>query len=179
VTRRPGIKFGGPELFWVSLQASGEKTSLPSSSATNPPSGEPVNGIGGGVGTVDAVTANGGTVAPGGSSPGILTVGGVVAFNPATTLNILLNGIDAGTGYSQLAAGGPIDLSGSSPSLTFGFEPPVGSTFEIFVNTGSGPVVGTFNGLDEGAISSLGGYQFQITYQGGTGGNSVLLTRLA
>ena len=44
--RRPGIKFGVLELFWESPQASGEKTSLLNSSATNPPSGEPVNGIG-------------------------------------------------------------------------------------------------------------------------------------
>ena len=42
----PGIKFGVPELFWELLQASGEKTSLSSSSATTPRSGEPVNGIG-------------------------------------------------------------------------------------------------------------------------------------
>src|SRR5271157_1425992 len=42
----PGIKFGVPELFWELLQASGEKTSLSSSSATIPRSGEPVNGIG-------------------------------------------------------------------------------------------------------------------------------------
>jgi hypothetical protein len=130
-----------------------------------------------GVGTVDAVTACGGTVAPGSSSPGVLTIDGAVAFDPATTLSILLAGTDAATGYSQLAVGGPIDLGGNTLSLSFGFEPPLGSTFEIIRNTGPGPIFGTFNGLAEGAVFTQGGYDFQITYQGGTGGNSVELRR--
>jgi len=57
--------------------------------------------------------------------------------------------------------------------------PPVGSTFEILTNTGTGPITGIFNGLDEGTVFTQGGYQFQITYQGGTGGSSVVLMRLA
>jgi hypothetical protein len=55
----------------------------------------------------------------------------------------------------------------------------VGSGFEILANTGASPIAETFNGLPEGAIFSQGGYEFQITYQGGTGANSVVLTRLA
>jgi hypothetical protein len=138
-----------------------------------------VGGLLSGIGTVDTIVARGGTVAPGGNSPGVLTVSGPVTFNPATTVSILLNGIAAGTGYSQLAAGGQIDLRGSVLSLTLGFEPPVGSRFEILTNAGPAPINGTFNGLAEGAVFSQGGYQFQITYEGGTGGNSVVLTRLA
>jgi len=64
-------------------------------------------------------------------------------------------------------------------SLNVGFEPPVGSSFEILTNTGAAPISGTFNGLAEGAIFSQGGYHFQITYRGGTGGSSVVLSRLA
>ena len=45
-TRRLGIKFGVLVLFWASPRASGEKTSLFNSNATNPLFGEPVNGIG-------------------------------------------------------------------------------------------------------------------------------------
>jgi hypothetical protein len=63
-------------------------------------------------------------------------------------------------------------------NLVRGFEPPVGSAFEIVTNTGTGPTAGTFNGLDEGTVFTQGGYQFQITYHGGTGGSSVVLTRL-
>jgi hypothetical protein len=131
-----------------------------------------------GVGTIDRITATGGAVAPGGGSPGVLLVTGPVGLDPTTTLNVLLNGSDAGTGYSQLALGGPIDLGGSTLVLNFGFEPPVGSSFEIVTNAGSGQITGAFNGLDEGAVFRQGGYQFQVTYRGGTGNDSVVVTRL-
>ena len=108
-----------------------------------------------------------------------MTVGGAVAFNSSTTLSTLLNGIDVGTGYSRLVAASPIDLGGSTLSLNVGFEPQVGSTFEILTNTGPAPIIGTFNGLDEGTIFTQGGYQFQISYQSGTHGQSVVLTRRA
>ena len=40
-------------------------------------------------------------------------------------------------------------------------------------------MLGTFSGLSEGAVFAQDGYQFQITYQGGTGRDSVVLTRVA
>jgi hypothetical protein len=137
------------------------------------------NGQFSGVGTVDTLTTFGGTIAPGGASPGVLSVTGALVIRPESTVSILLNGVTAGTGYAQLQAGGPIALGGSTLNLTFGFVPPVASSFEILTNTGSLPVSGTFDGLAEGAVFTQGGYQFQITYQGGTGGDSVVLTRLA
>jgi hypothetical protein len=128
-----------------------------------------------GVGSIDSVTALGGTVAPGGFSPGVLTVSGALTFNTSATLSIVIDG----SANAQLQAGGSIDLGGSTLSLRFGSEPPVGSSFEILTNTGSAAIINTFNGLDEGAIFTQSGYQFQITYQGGTGGDSVVLTRQA
>jgi hypothetical protein len=127
-----------------------------------------------GVGTVDTLTTLGGTVAPGTASPGVLTVGGAVTFNASAILSIFIDG----SANAKLQAGGPIDLGGSTLSISFGAEPPVGSTLEIFTKTGSAPINNTFNGLDEGAVFNQGGYQFQITYQGGTGGDSVVLTRV-
>jgi sugar lactone lactonase YvrE len=132
-----------------------------------------------GVGTVDVLMASGGTVAPGGTSPGVLTISGAVAFNATSTFSILVNGTSAGTDYSQLQAGGPIVLGGSTLSLNLGFTPPVGSSFEILTNTGATPIPDTFAGLAEGAVFSQGSSQFQITYQGGTGGDSVVLTCVA
>jgi hypothetical protein len=73
---------------------------------------------------------------------------------------------------------GPIFLGDSGLSLVVGAEPPLGSSFEIVTNAGSSSINGTFAGLTEGAIFTQGGYQFQITYQGGTGGDSIVLTRL-
>ena len=75
--------------------------------------------------------------------------------------------------------GGPIDLGSSTLSLNLGSEPPAGSSFEILTNAGPGRIASTFNGLDEGAVFAQGGYQFQITYHGGTGGCNVVLIRLA
>jgi hypothetical protein len=112
------------------------------------------------------------------SIPGVSTILGGVVLTDSTTWSATLNGTARGS-YSQLAVAGPINLGGSSLSLNLGFEPPVGSSFEILTNSGTGPITGTFNGLDEGAVFSQGGYQFQITYVGGTGGDSVVLTRLA
>src|SRR5439155_16703936 len=105
-----------------------------------------------------AVNFAGGTVAP---SPGVVTIAGAVVFSGATTFNVALSGMDQDS-YSQFAAGGLIDLGGSALNLVLGFEPPLGSSFEIITNTGSTPITATFNGLDEGAIFTQGAYQFQI-----------------
>ena len=73
-------------------------------------------------------------------------------LNQYTTVSLLLNGTDASTGYARLQAGGPIALGNSTLSLTFGFVPPVGSSFEIVTNTCSLPIFGTFAGLEEGGV---------------------------
>jgi hypothetical protein len=133
----------------------------------------------GGAGTVDRLMAFRGTVAPGTTDPGVLAVAGAVTFTPLTTFRALVNGTDPGSGYSQLQAGGPIDLGSSTLNLELGFEPPVGSRYEILTTSDPALVRGTFSGLPEGATFSQGGFTFQITYQGGAGGNSVVVTRLA
>jgi hypothetical protein len=133
-------------------------------------------GLLGGVGTVDTLAAaGGGTVAPGTASPGVLNVAGAVTLDAATTFRVLIDGTNA----SQLLAGGLVDLGGGILSLAFGSEPPVGGAFEILATADHGPIVNMFAGLPEGAVFSQGGFPFQITYQGGAGGNSVVLTRLA
>jgi hypothetical protein len=115
-----------------------------------------------------------GTLALPTASVGALNVTGNVTFTDAATLSVLLDGSDS----SQIVAGGPIDLGGSTLNLAFGAEPPVGSTFTLLATSDPGPILNIFAGLDEGAIFDQGGFQFQITYQGGPGSNSVVLTRL-
>ena len=127
---------------------------------------------------VISLTVYRGSVTPGAANPGVLTVTGPTSLNPLTTLTVQLNGTDPGTGYSQLAGGGPVDLGGSTLSVALGFQPPVGSTFEIVTTADPDGIAGAFNGLPEGAIFTQGGYQFQITYQGGDSGTSVVLTAL-
>jgi hypothetical protein len=119
------------------------------------------------------VTFAGGTVAP---DPGTLTVAGDVALSGSATFNATLNGTDPDS-YSQVTASGAVDLGGSTLSLTLGFTPEVGDAFTL-LSSAAGPITGTFAGLDEGAVFVQAGMVFQITYQGGPDGQSVVLTRL-
>ena len=86
------------------------------------------------------------------------------------------DGPTPGTEYSQLQASGSVFLSNSTLSLLVGFEPAIGTSFEILASQ-SGPITGTFNGLEEGAIFSQGNYQFQFTHQGGANSNRVVVKR--
>jgi len=131
-----------------------------------------------GEGTVGPVTVIAGTLSPGAAGAGILTVDGSVALFSGSMFTVRLNGLEPGTSYSQLVAEGPVFLGGSTLNLVLGFEPPVGSSFEIVQNSGPDPISGTFAGLDEGAVFAQGGFEFQIMYMGGNTGNSVVLTRV-
>src|SRR5262249_28789021 len=129
----------------------------------------------GGVGSVGPLTAGDGAVAAG---PGVLTVAGSFVLSQSTTFQATLNGTDAGS-YSQVQARGPIDLGRNTFELILGFTPDVGDRFTLLRTDDASPITGTFAGLDEGAEFDQDGLVFQITYQGGPGGNSVVLTRLA
>jgi hypothetical protein len=129
-----------------------------------------------GAGTTDDVlTVYLGTVAPATADAGGLAVAGAVAFDPLTTFSVRLDDTRA----SQLLAGGPIELGGSTLSLSFGADPPVGNSFTLLTSSDPEPIADTFAGLPEGTVFSQGGFVFQITYQGGDDGNSVVLTRVA
>src|SRR5262249_46280806 len=119
------------------------------------------------------------TVAPGAGEAGVLAVVGAVTFTPLAAFSALLNGTDPGSDYSQLVAGGPIDLGGSALSLILGFTPEVDDSFTLLSSADLAGVTGTFAGLDEGAVFNQDGLLFQITYRGGPSGTSVVLTRLA
>ena len=59
-------------------------------------------------------------------------------------------------------------------SLSLGFTPIEGSTFTIINNDLSDMVIGTFDGLSEGAMFVSGGQTFTISYHGGDGNDVVL-----
>lgn len=113
-----------------------------------------------------------------GSSPGILTCGGLAPIAPASgTLHVELNGITPGAGYDQLDVRGPVNLTGMSLNASLGFASAVSNQFTIIANDGADAVAGTFTGLPQGKKLYIGGELFQISYTGGTG-NDVVLTRL-
>jgi len=140
--------------------------------------GSPVFVTGGtfnGTGIVGPVTASGGTVAPGISGPGILTIG-ALTLNDSSSFVVNLNGLTAGSSYSQLVVNGAINLNGSALTTTIGsFVQQLGQSFIIISNNGSGPINGTFNNLPEGSTIRVGSSRFQITYHGGAGRDVALI----
>jgi len=88
------------------------------------------------------------------------------------------NGTTPGSGYSQLATSGTVNITGSTLNFTLGFTPSIGASFTIISNTGAGAVVGTFNGLPQNGTFIVNGMTFQISYTGGDG-NDVVVTRIA
>ncbi len=136
----------------------------------------------GGTGTVAGITTADATVSPGDSSTvtGILTDTGSAVFDASSTFVETINGATAGTNYSQLQAGGTINLASAtlSTTLSSSFTPTAGEQFTIVNNTGTAAITGTFAGLAQGAIVTVSGQEFSISYTGGTNNNSVVLTTL-
>jgi autotransporter-associated beta strand protein len=136
----------------------------------------------GGSGTAGAVTVNsGGTLLPGSGASQTAVLGtGSLALASGATFSIIVNGASAGSGYDQANVTGTVNVTGSTLSLTIGagFTPAVGESFTLINNDGTDAVVGTFNGLAQGATFTVGGETFQINYQGGDG-NDVVVTRVS
>lgn len=129
-----------------------------------------------GTGTVGAVgsSTSSGTLSPG-APVGILTIGSLNLTAGSPSLTVALNGATVGSGYSQLATGGTINVNGATLALSLGYTPANGQVFTIIKNTGVASITGTFTGLPEGATLSYDGTNFTISYVGGSG-HDVTLT---
>ena len=122
---------------------------------------------------------NFGVVAPGTSS-GILSSSDAV-FESGSDLMIELGGLTVGSEYDQLDVTGEVIIEfGATLSVSFidGFQTQAGDQFIIVNNDGTDAVLGTFQGLAEGATLIVGETLFSITYTGGTG-NDIVLTALS
>ena len=138
----------------------------------------------GGNGTVGSVTlvssapfSSGLTPGAGGfpGLPGKLTTANLT-FGDGSFYEVQLNGSLAGVGYDQVVVNGTVTI-GSNVSLnsTLDFSPGTGQTMMLIDNDGVDAVSGAFAGLPEGAIVTMNGSEFQISYGGGSG-NDVVLT---
>ena len=133
-----------------------------------------------GTGIVGSVTATGtNAIQPGDNSIGILRVTGPVTLGSATTLQLTMNDSVPGVTLDQLRCSSNINLGSARLSVTKapGLNPPAYATFVILSNTTTSAIVGTFAEWPEGAVTNLGGVEFQISYDGGDG-NDVTLTAL-
>jgi hypothetical protein len=122
-----------------------------------------------------------GALAPG-NSPGILTVNNQVTFRPGATFSVEINGLEAGSGYDQLATTGPVSLDGSL-AVSFGSFTPTGDDVLFVVNNmGSAATTGMFQYADDSKIGMFNGYDWYITYDANNaavptlnGGNDVAI----
>jgi fibronectin-binding autotransporter adhesin len=130
-----------------------------------------------GAGSVKGITASGGAVSPGTNS-GILRSTGNVALQAGATFAVELNGTTPGSGHDQLDVTGTVNLGNATLQATLGFTPAIGNQIVIIRNDGTDAVQGIFQGFHEGALVTIGGQGFQISYRGGDG-NDVVLTRAA
>jgi autotransporter-associated beta strand protein len=152
----------------------------------------------GAVGDASNVTLTGGTLAPGNltgtlgatlplpqlpnlnTSPGVLSILGSLSFDSAAALHIDLTGSAVGTQYDQVVSNGSISLGGATLNFALGDFVPVGNeTFTLVNNTGVGAINGEFGNYTQGAMVDLAGKTFFINYQGGAGGNDVVLSPTA
>ncbi len=135
-------------------------------------------GVLGGDGTVGDVTSVGGTISPGdGGSPVVLNTGSLTLDNNSTFATEL-DGTSPGngsTGYDQVVASGPVTLGGATLDVTVGsnYVQTVGAQYTIISNA-SGSITGTFANLPEGSTDVISGYDFQVSYKGGSGADVVL-----
>lgn len=118
-------------------------------------------------------------VAPG-HSPGCITSSGDIAI--FGTYKVDVAGTTPCSGYDQLVVTGTVTLSdanngtGTLEATPYGgYIPKVGEAYTIISNDGTDAVIGTFNGLAEGATYTNQGVTYSVTYKGGDG-NDVVLT---
>ncbi len=151
--------------------------SLSGSAVTVDGSGSTVGGGGNINGTV--TVQNGATIAPG-NSPGKLSTLSL-SMASGTTLSLELNGPTPVTGYDQLSVTGAVNLGGATLSISTGVGFLNGDYF-VVLNDGTDAITGTFTGLAEGGMFSVGDKDFTITYTANaegmslTGGNDVAFT---
>jgi len=132
-----------------------------------------------GSGVLPLINNDGGTVRPG-EPVGTLTFNGSYNnaggfYNGRGTLEIDVNGSAPGTGYDQVIVNAPSFLGGRLV-VNAGYTAATGERLVVIDNRSTWPIVGTFDGLAEGAVLTAGGQDFRISYAGGDG-NDVTLTR--
>jgi len=111
-----------------------------------------------------------------GNSPGLVTFAGDVFYGNLSKLVVELGGTQRGTQYDAIDVTGSVTVNGTlEVAIINSYLPLGGEQFLLISNDGSDAVQGTFSGLPEAAFLTAGDRLFQITYQGGSGSNDVML----
>ncbi len=109
-----------------------------------------------------------GFFAVGNLSVGSLTLKADATYTPEINLGTAVGDKIKATDVNLLNSPvlAPINIAGTLAS---------GTNYLIVDNTGTLPINGTFKNLPEMSLINIGGYDFRITYKGGTGNDVVLL----
>jgi autotransporter-associated beta strand protein len=138
------------------------------------------SGFLGGAGTVGPLGIAGsptrGTISPAGTGLGTLTVNGDLILTPETTFQANISGT-APRQFDMLAVRGSVALGDATLQALLHFSSSVGDLFKIIDNDGTDKVLSPFVGLAEGALVTVNGIRYQISYKGGDG-NDVTLTHV-
>lgn len=111
-----------------------------------------------------------------GNSPANVQFAGDVEFSVTARLVTEIGGLAAGSEHDRLTIQGQVSLNGLlDVQLLSAFQPSAGDVFTIIDNLSSNSINGTFTGLQEGAYFVSGGQLWNITYQGGTGNDVMLM----
>jgi autotransporter-associated beta strand protein len=126
----------------------------------------------GGSGTVGNVSVVSGTVTPGDGNGPLNT--GSFTLDAGSTFAPELVG-PASTASGQVVASGAVTLDGTlSGTMGSSYTPTPGDLLTIIKNNSGSAVTGTFTGLTDGSTVTIGGFLFQINYEGGSGQDVVL-----
>ncbi len=137
-------------------------------------------GFGGGIlegsGAVGANALSGGLISPGQNGPGLMTFSAGLNLTTNATLALAGVGTVPGSQYDQLSVTGAVALGSCTLSVASLPNVPPGTTFVLIDNDGTDAVTGTFNGLPNYSLLTIGSQLFRLHYNGGTG-NDVTLVR--
>jgi hypothetical protein len=112
-------------------------------------------------------------------SPGsTLAVQGNYTQTPTGKLTVQIGGTAASPICGTITATGTVTLA-KTLAVTSTVTPPVTTVLTILNNLGNAAISGTFLGLPEGSVITVGTAKYTISYVGGPNHNSVTLTRTA
>ncbi len=129
-----------------------------------------------GAGTFGANNFSGGTISPGIGGAGLMGFSSGLNLNSAVTLVIDGTGPVPGVSYDALSVTGAVLLANCNLQITAMPAFPPGTTYTLINNDAADAVSGTFAGLPENSVITVGAQTFRIHYAAGTG-NDVTLVR--
>ncbi|MET3127790.1 autotransporter-associated beta strand protein [Arcicella rosea] len=130
---------------------------------------------GNGKSTNSVTIGTGATFVPGTDGTiGTFTTTGLLTLNSNAVYKVDINN-QAVTADKVVVANAQLNQAKLLVNNIVSGELPLGSTLTILDNTGTNAITGTFQYLPEMALVNVGGYNFRITYIGGTGNDIQLL----